>query len=155
MTAIAGIIDELQRAVEGEPWYSFSMREILRDVTAGDAATRPVGGAHSIWELLLHVTAWTRAVHTRVRGEACELEGEGDWPPVHDTSERAWADAFADLQRAQSELIATLRTLGDADLDAGVPNRDYDRRHLLHGLTQHHAYHAGQMSLLKKALRSR
>ena len=51
----------------------------------------------------------------------------------------------------ESELIATLRTLSDADLNGPVPNRDYDRAHLLHGLAQHHAYHAGQMSLLKRA----
>jgi hypothetical protein len=38
------------------------------------------------------------------------------------------------------------------ELNAPVPNRDYDRAHLLHGLAQHHAYHAGQMALLKRAL---
>jgi hypothetical protein len=51
--------------------------------------------------------------------------------------------------------VGTLGTLGDAGLDGPVPNRDYDRTHLLHGLVQHHAYHAGQMSLLKRALQDR
>ena len=63
--------------------------------------------------------------------------------------------SLEDLRRSQSELIATLRTLSDADLNGPVPNRDYDRAHLLHGLVQHHAYHAGQMSLLKRALEHR
>jgi uncharacterized damage-inducible protein DinB len=81
-----------------------------------------------------------------------ELDGETDWPPVRDTGERAWSAALDDLRRSQSELLATLRTLSDADLDAPVPGRDYNRGHLLRGLIQHHAYHGGQMSLLKRAV---
>ena len=153
MRGMDGIIDDLHRSLEGESWHGPSIREILGGVTAADAAAHPVAGAHSIWELVHHVTAWVRAVHSRVLGRVTEPEGETDWPPVSDTSEKAWSAAYEDLRRAQSDLLATLRTLSDADLDGPVPNRDYDRGHLLRGLTQHHAYHAGQMSLLKRAMR--
>lgn len=152
MRGMEGIIDQLHRSVEGDSWQGASIREILEGVNAREAAAHPVPGGHSIWELVYHITAWVRAVHSRVLGKVSELEGEADWPPVRDTSENAWTDAFEDLRRSQSELIATLKTLRDVDLNAPVPNRDYDRAHLLHGLTQHHAYHAGQMSLLKRAL---
>jgi uncharacterized damage-inducible protein DinB len=152
MRGIVGIIDQLRRSVEGDSWQGASIREILEDVNARQAAAHLVPGAHSIWELVYHDTAWVRAVHSRVLGKVTELEGEADWPPVRDTGENAWTEAFEDLRRSQSELIATLETLSDVDLNAPVPNRDYDRAHLLHGLAQHHAYHAGQMSLLKRAL---
>lgn len=149
---VEGIIDQLQRSIEGDAWHGPSIGEIVQGVTATQAAAHPVPGAHSIWELVHHATAWVRAVHARVLGNVAEPEGEADWPPVRDASEDAWRGALEDLRRAQSELIAALRTLSDADLDARVPNRDYDRTHLLHGLTQHYAYHAGQMALLKRAL---
>lgn len=152
MTAIAAIIDDLQRGLDGESWHGPSIAAILDGVTAAQAAARPTAGAHSIWELVHHVTVWVRTVHARVLGKVAEPEGEADWPPVRDVSERAWTAALDDLRRAQADLIATLRTLSDADLDGPVPNRDYDRGHLLRGLCQHHAYHAGQMSLLKRAL---
>ncbi len=152
MRGMEGIIDQLHRSLEGDSWQGASIREILEGVNAREAAAHPVPGGHSIWELVYHLTAWVRAVHSRVLGKVSELEGEADWPPVRDTSENAWAAAFEDLRRSQSELIATLKTLRDFDLNAPVPNRGYDRAHLLHGLTQHHAYHAGQMSLLKRAL---
>ena len=71
------------------------------------------------------MTAWVRAVHSRVLGRVSELEGEADWPPARDITENAWAAAFDYLRRSQSELIATLRTLSDVDLNAPVPNRDY------------------------------
>ena len=152
MRGMEGIIDQLHRSLEGDSWQGASIGEILEGLTAPEAAAHAVPGGHSIWELVYHVTAWVRAVHSRVLGKVSELEGEADWPPVRDTNENAWTAAFEDLRRSQSELIATLKTLSDVDLNAPVPNRDYDRAHLLHGLAQHHAYHAGQMSLLKRAL---
>jgi uncharacterized damage-inducible protein DinB len=153
MRGIEEIVDELNRSLEGDSWQGPSFREILEDVSASEAAAHPVPGGHSIWELVYHVTAWVGAVHSRVLGNVAEPEGEADWPQVGEPSATAWAAAFTDLRRAQSALIATLKTLRDADLNAPVPNRDYDRAHLLRGLAQHHAYHAGQMSLLKRALR--
>lgn len=152
MRGMEGIIDQLQRSLDGDPWHGASMREILEGVTAREAAAHPAPGGHSIWELVYHVTAWVRTVHSRVLGNISEPEGKADWPPVRDTSDDAWRAALEDLRRSQAELIATLTTLSDVDLNAPVPNRDYDRAYLLHGLAQHHAYHAGQMSLLKQAL---
>ena len=154
MTDVERIVDQLNRLVEGDSWHGPSIREILAGVSASDAASHPVPGAHSIWELVHHVTAWVRAAHERVLGNVCEPEGEADWPPVRDTTDRAWASAFDTLRRAQADLVRTLETFSDADLDAPVPNREYSRAHMLHGLAQHHAYHAGQMALLKRSLRS-
>lgn len=151
MTAIERIVDDLQRALDGEPWHGPSILDIIRDVPAGAAAAHPVAGAHSIWELVHHVTAWVRAVHERVNGRVCELDGETDWPPVRATDDAAWAAAIDDLRRAQSELVATLRARRDSELAATTPGRDYDLEHMLRGLAQHHTYHAGQMALLRNA----
>jgi len=155
VTVVQQIVDDLQRAIEGDSWQGPSIREILDGVTASDAASHPIAGAHSIWELVYHVTAWVRAVHQRVLGNVCEPAGQTDWPPVPDTSDPAWLQAFADLRRAQHELLATLNTLTDDDLSAPVPNRAYDRGHMLRGLAHHHAYHAGQIALLERACNQR
>ena len=155
MNRIDRIVDELSRALERDPWHGPAISDVLEGVDAAEAAAHPIGGAHSIWELVHHVTAWVRAVHLRVKGSICELEAEADWPPVREPSERAWTAAVEDLRRAQAELIATLRKRSDADLSATTPNRDYDLEHLLDGLTQHHAYHTGQMAIIKNAGRKR
>ena len=108
--SMEGIIDQLRRSLEGDSWQGAAIREILEGVTAREAAAHPVPGGHSIWEVVHHLTAWVRAVHSRVLGKVTELDGEADWPPVRDTSESAWTAAFEDLRRSQSELIATLKT---------------------------------------------
>lgn len=81
---MGGIVDQLHRSLEGDSWQGASIREVLEGVTVIEAAAHPVPGAHSMWELLYHVTAWVRAVHSRVLGRVSELEGEADWPPARD-----------------------------------------------------------------------
>ena len=151
MTEIQNITENLRCAVEADPWHGPSVLQVLEGVTAEMAAAHPVPDAHSIWELLLHITVWARAINTRIKGTAVELEGDANFPPVRDRSEQAWKATVQDLRKANEEIFATLRTLTDADLTAPVPNRPYDRAFMLHGLPQHHAYHGGQMALLKKA----
>lgn len=154
MTEIQNIVEQLRRALEAEPWHGPSVLEVLENVTPAMAAAYPVPGAHSIWELLLHITAWTRAVHARVLGKEIELQGDDNFPPVRETSMEAWKAALEDLSRAHTELFTTLHGFTDADLAGPIPNRPYDRAFLLHGLPQHHAYHGGQMALLKKAFQA-
>lgn len=151
MTEISNIIEQLQRSIGTDPWHGPSLLQVLDGVSAETAGAHPIGGVHSMWELLLHVTAWTRAVNTRMQGRAIELQGDANFPPVHDRSEHAWQAAIADLKRAHEELYATLKSFSEADLTGPVPGRPYNRAFILHGLPQHHAYHSGQMMFLRKA----
>jgi uncharacterized damage-inducible protein DinB len=151
MTETKNIIEQLRRALEADPWHGPSILQVLEGVTPAMAAAHPIPGAHSIWELLFHVTAWTRAVRARIQHIATELQGDANFPPVHNTSAEAWKASIEDLIQAHAELYATLHDFSDDDLVAPIPNRPYDRAFILHGLPQHHAYHSGQMALLKKA----
>jgi len=148
---IARIAEQLRRAVEGEAWHGPSVREILAGVDARTAAARPLAKAHSLWEILHHTTAWSRAVLRRLGGEAVELNGADDWPPVTDNSDAAWQAALASFRDAQQELFAKLKSMSNDELGSAVPGKNYSNSFMLHGLVQHHLYHAGQMALLKKA----
>jgi uncharacterized damage-inducible protein DinB len=148
---IARIAEQLRRAVEGEAWHGPSVMEVLAGVDARTAAARPLAQAHSLWEILHHTTAWSRAVLRRLGGEAVELNGADDWPPVTDTSDAAWQAAVASFRAAQQELFAKLKSMSNDELGSAVPGKNYSNSFMLHGLVQHHLYHAGQMALLKKA----
>jgi uncharacterized damage-inducible protein DinB len=148
---IARIADQLRRAVEGEAWHGPSVLETLTGIDARTAAAHPIAGAHSIWEILHHVTAWTRAIVRRLNGQALELDGADDWPPVPDTSDASWQGAIASFRAAQEELLAKLKSMSNDELGMPVPGKNYSNSFMLHGLVQHHLYHAGQMAILKKA----
>jgi uncharacterized damage-inducible protein DinB len=153
------IADELSRAIGGDPWYGASVEAILRGVTTKTAAARPHAGVHSIWEILRHMTAWTAEVHRRLDGHPPGEPQDGDWPAPSGDDAAAWSQDVAALLDAHERLLKRVATVADAALHANPAEaRDaptgsgVSRYVLLHGLAQHHAYHAGQMALLKKML---
>ena len=147
------IADQLLRAFDGEAWHGDSLFEILEGVTAAQAAARPIAGAHTIWELVLHIVAWDGAVLRRLGGAAVELSDAENFPPVRDTSEAAWRLALAQVRRGHEELVAAVASLPDSRLEDMVPGKEgahYTSYYMLHGVVQHELYHAGQIALLKK-----
>ena len=149
----ARIADQLRRAFDGEAWHGDSLFEILEGVGAARAAARPIAGAHTIWELVLHIAAWDGAVLRRLGGAAVELSDAENFPPVRDTSEAAWRSALAQVRRGHEELVAAVASLPDSRLEDMVPGKEgahYNFYYMLHGVVQHELYHAGQIALLKK-----
>jgi uncharacterized damage-inducible protein DinB len=147
------IADQLKRAFEGDAWHGPAVLEVLEGVSARAAAAKPISGAHSIWELVLHITAWDSAIRRRMEGQALELSPEQDFPPVKDTSDTAWRSALDNLKLRHADLIQGVAAMPDHRLTSQVPGKDYDFYHMLHGAVQHELYHAGQIALLKKVAR--
>jgi uncharacterized damage-inducible protein DinB len=127
------------------------VRETLVDVSAEEAMARPIPGAHSIWELVLHIAAWKTAVRRRLRGERAELSQEEDWPPVTETSEAAWKAARDALEQAHTKLLAAVARLDDSRLHEPILPGTPSRYITLHGVIQHDLYHTGQIGILKKS----
>jgi hypothetical protein len=131
---------------------------LLQDVDAAAAAARPVPGAHSIWEIVLHLTGWVREVTRRLEGQAPQLPPGGDWPVVADTSPTAWESAVAALQAAHEDLGPVLLAFPEARLGDPVGTTHEPAvgsgvsfETMISGLLQHDAYHGGQIAQLKKA----
>lgn len=149
------IAHQLACTVAGEAWYGDSLRDILGDVTAAQAKAHPVLAAHSIWELLFHVESWVKMTLGAIDGVPIPLwpgmPVELDWPPVTDTSVAGWKLSVDSFFWYHFRLIEKLESFTDERLRAIVPGRTYDFYRLFEGTTQHTVYHAGQISLLKKA----
>jgi len=137
-------------------WHGPALADLVGDVTAEQAAAWPVPGAHSIWELVLHVSSWTEIVRERLVGSAkSEPTPEEDWPPVRDQSAAAWRAAVERLKEAHRELAADVAQLDDSMLIGRVPGREHSVLAMIHGVVEHDAYHGGQIAILKRALQSR
>jgi uncharacterized damage-inducible protein DinB len=161
MTEAARIVDELNRAIEGDPWHGSSVSAILDGVTAKAAGTRPHPGVHTIWEIVRHMTAWTGEVLHRLHGHPPRQPIDGDWPAPSGADDKAWRADVAALLSAHERIVARIASISDADLQAPPTlHRDAPTGSgvteyvLLHGLSQHHAYHSGQIALLKKMVSS-
>lgn len=153
MSEINRIEDQLKRTFEGGAWHGPSVREILRDVTAAQAAARLLPGAHSIWEIACHIATWQHCVRRRLEEKvALDPADEENFSTLRDTSETAWRATLDDLEKGQRALRETILRLCETNLADPVAGKDYNVYVMLHGVIQHNLYHAGQMALLKKAL---
>lgn len=150
MTEIDRIADQLERGFAGDAWHGDPLMKILDGVTAAQACSHPILGAHSIWEIVNHIRAWRPAVEARLSGQVRELAGAADWPPVTDTSEQSWRDCVSDLRQRHHSFMKAVRTFPENKLNENAPNRDHSYYVMLQGMVQHDLYHAGQIAILKK-----
>jgi uncharacterized damage-inducible protein DinB len=153
VTETQRIADQLHRAYHGGAWHGPALRQLLRSVTAKQAAARPLRGAHTIWELVLHITAWKRAVLRRMQGKALSLSPAENFPPMPQATIANWKRTLDALRTAQNDLHRAISALPESRLKKIVPGKRYSLYFMLHGLVQHDLYHAGQIALLKKAKR--
>ena len=151
MTETQRILDQLKRAYEGEAWHGPSVRETLEAVSAERAAAHTVPGAHSIWELVLHIAAWKAAVRRRLEGDRAQLTDEENWPPVIETNEAAWSEAKQQLDRTHQSLVTAVAGLDERRLDGPILVDMPSVYVTIHGVIQHELYHTGQIAILKKA----
>ncbi len=142
------IAGQIRRSFEGPAWHGPSLRELLEGVTEEQARRRPVAGAHTIWELTLHVAAWMRIGRERLTAtESRGYTDEENFPPMSGS----WTDALELLDRECRALIESVRSFPDSRLNDTVPAPEPQTYYiLLHGIAQHNIYHAGQIAILKK-----
>ncbi len=152
MTEIERILDQLKRAYEGGAWHGPSVREVLAGVSAQQAHARPLPNAHSIWELLHHIAVWENVGRRRLKGDRAEIDisSPEDWPPADDTSEAAWEQAKAALDRGHEALREAIAGLEESRLNEPILPGLSTVYVTLHGVIQHDLYHAGQIAMLKK-----
>ncbi len=149
------LANHIERTVTGPMWHGSALNELLDGVTHEQAAAHPIAGAHSIWELVLHITAWSDIARERLSHRSLEsVPTEVDFPPVSETSAEAWTDAKARLLASHQALAQATKGLSSDALGAAVPvpKPRYTVSTLLHGIIEHGTYHGGQIALLKRAL---
>jgi uncharacterized damage-inducible protein DinB len=146
----AALVHELETLAKGDNWHGPALAELLDSVSADAAAARPIAGAHTIWELVLHVTAWTDVFRRRLEGTAVEEPEAGDFPAPPPPTAGAWLLARQALFEAHAALAARVARLSAAELASPIPGRPFDARFQVRAAIRHSVYHSGQIGLLRK-----
>jgi uncharacterized damage-inducible protein DinB len=152
------LIRQLVATHHGEPWYGSSRMKLLEGLRYTQAAAQPVPGGHSIWGIVLHMTAWTNEVRRRIAGQTPAEPTEGDWPPVTEVSASAWEAARQALANAHEQLIAEIKAMPESRWHDQIGQSHQpalgtglDVEGMVIGLAQHDAYHNGQLATLRRA----
>lgn len=152
MNELRLIIDQLKTTFDGRAFHGPSLMEALRGIDVEEARGRPIWGRHTIWEIVNHCAYWMDAVAGALRREVMpryDPESPSDWPPMGET-EGEWRTAVERLRRAHGELVGSLARFDVSHLGDVVPGRSYTYRMMLHGISDHNLYHAGQIAVFRK-----
>jgi hypothetical protein len=147
----------LDSAYDRVSWHGTNLRGSIRGVTAKQAAWRPAANRHNVWELVVHAAYWKYVAWRRLAGAkrgSFPLQGS-NWMvrPQHVTADAWKADVqlLAATHRTLREAVARLRP---ADLATKPKGSKISNLALVTGIAAHDLYHAGQIQLLKKLMRS-
>jgi uncharacterized damage-inducible protein DinB len=145
------LLDTLRRSFDGDAWHGPAVLDTLAGVSKEHATWNPPAGAHSIWEISLHIAAWANEVAQRLEGGKPGEPAEGDYPQVYGK----WPETIERVRAARDRLVGVVEKLSEADLDKRIGTEHnaelatgFTYAGSIEGLAQHNAYHAGQIRLL-------
>ncbi|HEY1467468.1 MAG TPA: DinB family protein [Candidatus Acidoferrum sp.] len=152
MTASDLLLALLDEAYSKKTWHGPNLRQSLKGVSAKQAAWRPGGGRHNIWELVLHAAYWKYVVRRKLEGGkrgSFVLKGSNFFtrPENGNTTEAAWRTDRAILEAEHRALEKTIRQLLKT-------SQSTKRLAMIYGVAFHDVYHAGQVRLLRRLMES-
>ncbi len=152
-TELKLLLEALAEAFDKKSWHGPNLRGSLRGVTAQQAAWRPMGDRHNIWELALHTAYWKYVVRRKLTGakkSSFVLKGSNFFPRPVEPGEAAWK---SDLAILEAEHAALLRTVAHLPAEwREDPKKWRAACHLIRGAAAHDVYHAGQIRLLRRMI---
>jgi uncharacterized damage-inducible protein DinB len=149
------IVQQLQDAYEGDPWFGRPVKALLEEVDEAIAFEKPEG-QHSLLELLWHMITWREFTLSRLKPDPSlplSYFEENDWRPLDHSDRQLWQKGLQRLEETQTELTSILQQQTDELLEKTVKGRTYNFRKLLPGIIQHDIYHLGQVAYITKFLK--
>lgn len=154
------LILELNKVIDGDPWYGASLKSILEDVNAQKAVKRVSYNTHSIAEIALHILAWIEEVASRLEENPPKNPARGDWQKVENLDKHEWDIIRQKIFEEHIRVIELTSSLHLEKLDQQVGDErspalgtGISFREMLLGLMEHNIYHGGQIALLKKIIK--
>ncbi len=139
-----------EKLYDGDPWIDISLVSVLKNITAKQAAARPLPNCNSIWEIVCHLTSWRQNVLQRIGGKTVKTPAHNYVEPITEPSEKAWANLLKKLEKSQTAWIGFLQKMKKEELEKiYTPNNMTYYEHI-NGILQHDSYHLGQIVLLAK-----
>ncbi|MGD8546094.1 MAG: DinB family protein [Candidatus Bathyarchaeota archaeon] len=156
MNEIELILEMVKQTFHGSAWHGPSFMEVLNEVDKAMAVNRSIQGRHTILEIVNHCSYWMDAVTLPLNGESIpDVESDEDWPKTRNTDED-WTEAQEKLKKAYEKLVNSIKVLTEDQLTQEVQGSYNGRpytityRRMLHGISDHNTYHAGQIAILRR-----
>jgi hypothetical protein len=150
------LADQVERAFRGGAWHGPSLTELLDGLGDRIVAARPAPGQNSILGHVEHLAFWFDEIARRIGGRSPESAGrEPAWSDEAGDQRARWGEARRGLEEGHRRLREAILGLDGEALARVPPGTETDVRGMVLGSLQHTAYHAGQISLLRRLAEAR
>jgi len=149
------LVRMIDQAFDRRSWHGTNLRGSIRGMDASEAAWRPSGRGHNIWEIVVHAAYWKYVVRRRLLGEkrgSFPLRGS-NWferPVSGPGGEAEWQSDVELLVSTHRRLREAAALLTRGELSRAGDGGQVTNFALLTGIAAHDLYHAGQIQLLKR-----
>ncbi len=150
---VQSIITNLERVLNGQPWYGEAVMPMLRKIHPAVVYINP-DHSHAAIEILYHMITWAEFTLHRLQNKQDyddKTANEMDWRMI-DPKIHTWETGLKEFEQVHTQIIVELQKKDDAFLSEMVDYREYNFRFMLNGLIQHNIYHLGQIAFLKNLL---
>ena len=108
--------------------------KFVQGLTPQQAAWKPDGAKHSIWQIVMHMSFWREFVLRELAGESRDEQeiARRNWPEPKDITDAAWQEAVEYLVKTQAQITAAMR---ESD----------EKTATLRNFIEHASYHMGQI----------
>ena len=151
------LLEVFDQAYTAPSWHGTPLKGTVRGVTARKALWRPGPRRHCIWDLVLHTAYWKCMVRRRLlRDPGISFPRDGaNWPALPDKpDDAAWRRDRALLDEQHRLLHEAIAELQPAQLNRRGWRSKWPVRAEIYGIASHDLYHAGQIQILKRLMRS-
>lgn len=145
-------VNRFNEIYNGSPWYGETLEAKLNDVTDKNAFLQPVDVAHSVAEIVCHMTYWRKGLLSHLEGDGTftpAVESPDNWVSVDTLTKEGWKKIFDDFNQSQKKTTQLLAKQNDEFL-AKEYSKGSTFEYLIQGIIDHDVYHLGQIGLVKK-----
>jgi len=144
---VATLLEMLDYGFSKASWHGPNLGGALRGVDSA-LAQRRLPGRKCIWEQCLHAAYWKQIVLNKLIGKTPFPRAGSNWPKLPaDPTKAAWKADVALLGEIHAKLRRAVETINPGRLNQNL-------RRLIIGAAFHDIYHAGQIRLMRKLLKS-
>lgn len=139
----------------GNNWTGVNLKTVLTDVTWQEANTK-IQDLNTILSLSFHINYYVSGVLEVFNNRPLEIRDEFSYTHSEINSEQEWI-SFRDGIFKDAETLAThIETLTNDKLQEDFADEKYGNYFRnINGIIEHTHYHLGQISLIKKMIRSK
>jgi hypothetical protein len=151
------LLEVFDQAYAAPSWHGTPLKGTVRGVSAREALWRPAPRRHCIWDLVLHTAYWKCMVRRRLlRDPDIAFPRDGaNWPALPDRPDAAaWKRDRALLDEQHTLLRNAIAGLSPASLGRRGWHSKWPVKAEIYGIASHDLYHAGQIQILKRLMRS-